>query len=343
MTYYPYTFRDADHLLAYTKSDIFKELTKGYEDKSGHHIVAVTYYGVRHTSSNKPIKTCADMKGLKMRVPDVPAYLAMPRACGANTAPIAFAEVYLALQNGTVEAQENPLTTIEAKKFYEVQKHIVLTGHIVDHLNTVVAGALWKKLSDEDKKIFTDVAQEAAAKATAEIKQNEAKLVDFFKEKGLTVTEVDKNEFRDTVLKNVAFETFGYRKADWERIQAVNKRRAVIPRAVRTARTTVRNCAPEIIEVPGPALRPARNDVTSLTENTHVHRRNAPGRSRADEIAHTFEEEATPRSTSASTLSRTGWRWRSSGSWRSASSSSSSPATSSTTAMPGPRRSRPTA
>src|SRR6195952_968823 len=221
VTYYPYTFRDADHLLAYTKSDVFKELAKGYEDKTGHHIVAVTYYGVRHTSSNKPIKTCADMKGLKIRVPDVPAYLAMPRACGANTAPIAFAEVYLALQNGTVEAQENPLTTIEAKKFYEVQKNIVLTGHIVDHLNTVLSGSLWKKLSDADKKIFSDVAQEAAAKATAEIKVNEAKLVDFFKQKGLTVTEIDKNEFRDTVLKTTSFETFDYRKADWDRIQAI--------------------------------------------------------------------------------------------------------------------------
>ena len=62
VTYYPYTFRDADHLLAYTKSDVFKELTKGYEDKTGHRILAVTYYGVRHTSSNKPIKACADMK-----------------------------------------------------------------------------------------------------------------------------------------------------------------------------------------------------------------------------------------------------------------------------------------
>jgi tripartite ATP-independent transporter DctP family solute receptor len=221
VTYYPYTFRDADHLLAYTKSDIFKELTKGYEDKTGHHIAAVTYYGVRQTSSNRPIKTCADMKGLKMRVPDVPAYLAMPRACGANTAPIAFAEVYLALQNGTVEAQENPLTTIEAKKFYEVQKNIVLTGHIVDHLNTVVAGGLWKKLSDEDRKIFTDVAQEAAAKATDEIKEKEGKLVAFFKEKGLTVTEVDKNDFRDNVIKTTSFESFDYRKADWDRIQAV--------------------------------------------------------------------------------------------------------------------------
>ena len=221
VTYYPYTFRDADHLLAYTKSDVFKELAKGYEDKTGHHIVAVTYYGVRHTSSNRPIKTCTDMKGLKMRVPDVPAYLAMPRACGANTAPIAFAEVYLALQNGTVEAQENPLTTIEAKKFYEVQKYIVLTGHIVDHLNTILSANLWKKLSEEDRKIFTDVAQEAAAKATAEIKANEAKLVDFFKQKGLTVTEINKDEFRDAVLKNVSFESFDYRKSDWDRIQAI--------------------------------------------------------------------------------------------------------------------------
>ena len=144
-----------------------------------------------------------------------------PKVVGANATPIAFAEVYLALQNGTVEAQENPLTTIEAKKFYEVQKHIVLTGHIVDHLNTVMSGALWKKLSEEDRKIFTDVAQEAAAKATAEIKTNEAKLVDFFKQKGLTVTEVNKDEFRDTVLKTVSFESFDYRKADWERIQAV--------------------------------------------------------------------------------------------------------------------------
>ena len=221
VTYYPFTFRDAEHLLKYTKSDIFKELTKGYEDKTGHKITAVTYYGVRHTSSNKPIAKCADMKGLKMRVPDVPAYLAMPRSCGANTAPIAFAEVYLALQNGTVEAQENPLTTIEAKKFYEVQKHIVLTGHIVDHLNTVVASNLWKKLSDEDKKIFTDVTQEAAARATAEIKAAEVKLVQVFKDKGLTVTEIDRKDFLDTVLANAKFETYGYNKADWDKIQAI--------------------------------------------------------------------------------------------------------------------------
>jgi tripartite ATP-independent transporter DctP family solute receptor len=221
VTYYPYTFRGPEHLLAYTRSDIYKELTAGYEQKTGNEIVATTYYGTRHTTSNRAITKCADMKGLKMRVPDVPAYLAMPRACGANTTPIAFAEVYLALQNGTVEAQENPLPTIEAKKFFEVQKHIVLTGHIVDHLNTVVAGGVWKKLSEADRKIFTDVMLEAAGKATQEVAARERELAAVFRSKGVSVTEVNTAEFRDTVLKNVPFEQFGYQKADWERIQAV--------------------------------------------------------------------------------------------------------------------------
>jgi tripartite ATP-independent transporter DctP family solute receptor len=221
VTYYPYTFRGVDHLLAFTKSDIYKELTTGYQQKSGHQIVATTYYGTRHTTSNRPITKCADMKGLKIRVPDVPAYLAMPRACGANTSPIAFAEVYLALQNGTVEAQENPLTTIEAKKFYEVQKNIVLSGHIVDHLNTVISGGLWKKLSDADKKLFSDVALEAAAKASKEVAAREGELVEIFRSKGITVTEVNIGEYRDTVLKNVTFEQYGYQKADWDRIQAI--------------------------------------------------------------------------------------------------------------------------
>jgi tripartite ATP-independent transporter DctP family solute receptor len=221
VTYYPYTFRDADHLLAYTKSDVFKELAQGYQDKTGHHIIAVTYYGTRQTSSNKPIQSCADLQGLKMRVPDVPAYLAMPQACGANTAPIAFAEVYLALQNGTVEAQENPLTTIEAKKFYEVQKYIVLTGHIVDHLNTVLSKSLWAQLSDEDRQIFTEVAQEAAVRASKQIQAREGELVGFFKDKGLEVTKVDTADFKEAVAKNVTFEQFGYRKEDWDRIQAI--------------------------------------------------------------------------------------------------------------------------
>jgi tripartite ATP-independent transporter DctP family solute receptor len=219
--YYPYTFRDGDHLIKWAKSDAFKSMTDEYRQKTGIQITAMTYYGTRQTTSNKPFNDCAGMKGLKMRVPDVPAYLALPKACGANPTPIAFAEVYLALQNGTVDAQENPLTTIEAKKFFEVQKFIILTGHIVDSLATQVAPHVWNKLSDADKKVFTDVTQEAAQKATAEITKHEAELVDDFKKKGLTVTAVDKKSFQDAINKSVPLESMGYQKADWDRIQAI--------------------------------------------------------------------------------------------------------------------------
>ena len=221
IAYYPFIFRDGDHLIAYSKSPVFKEMTDEFRAKTGIQITAYTYYGARHTTAQKPFTNCEGMKGIKIRVPDVPAYTATPKACGANPTPIAFAEVYLALQNGTVEAQENPLPTIEAKKFFEVQKHIVLTGHIVDHLNTVVAGGVWKKLSDADKKMFTEVTQEAAAKASKEVAAREKQLADVFRGKGVSVTAVNTGEFRDTVLKNVPFEQFGYQKADWDRIQAV--------------------------------------------------------------------------------------------------------------------------
>src|SRR5438045_6999180 len=148
--YYPYTFRDGDHLIKFSKSPLFKEMVDEYRNKTGIQITAMTYYGARQTTSNKPFTDCAGMKGLKMRVPDVPAYLALPRSCGANPTPIAFAEVYLALQNGTVDRQENPLHTIQPNKFYEVQKYVILTGHIVDPLATQIAPHVWSKLSDQE-------------------------------------------------------------------------------------------------------------------------------------------------------------------------------------------------
>lgn len=222
VTYYPYTFSGPDHLLKFVGSDIYNELTAGYEEASGHRIVATTYYGTRHTTANRAIESCADMDGLKIRVPDVPAYLAMPQACGANTSPIAFAEVYLALQNGTVEAQENPLTTIEAKKFYEVQSHIILTGHIVDHLNTIISQSRWESLSEADRTIFTEVMQEAAERATRTIQEREVELIAQFREQGIEVLEVDTAGFEQAVSEKVGFEDYGYREADWEAIKALD-------------------------------------------------------------------------------------------------------------------------
>ena len=217
----PYMFRDFDHWKKFATSPLFQELSEGYRQKTMHKVVAMTYYGERHVTSNRPISKPEDMKGLKIRVPDAPLYTMFPRAVGANPTPIAFAEVYLALQNGTVDAQENPLPTIDAKKFYEVQKQIVLTGHITDALLTIVSGNLWSKLSDTDKQIFESVLREASAKATGEIVESEKKMVGEMEKRGKTVVRVDRKPFRDATVKLHNGPDATWTKEQYDRLQAL--------------------------------------------------------------------------------------------------------------------------
>jgi tripartite ATP-independent transporter DctP family solute receptor len=198
----PFMFRDFNHWKAFATSPLFLELADGYRQKSGgHKVLAITYYGERHVTSNKAINKPEDMKGLKIRVPDAPLYTMFPRAVGANPTPIAFAEVYLALQNGTVDAQENPLPTIDAKKFYEVQKFIVLTGHITDALLSIVSSQTWNRLSDADKATFEAVLKEAATRATTQIIELEKNLGAEFKKKGKEVVAVNRAPFREATMK----------------------------------------------------------------------------------------------------------------------------------------------
>ncbi len=221
VSYYPFTFRDADHVIKYGQSDIFRELAEGFKRAPGNTVTALNYYGARHATSNKLFTNCDQMRGLKMRVPDSPAYTALPRACGANPTPIAFAEVYLALQNGTVDAQENPLPTIEAKKFFEVQKNIILTGHISDALLTVVSPSTMNRMNAAEQKLFADISREAAVNATNEIRKREGELVDEFKKKGINVVTVDRSDFQQRVLKAITFESMKLDKRDWDRIIAI--------------------------------------------------------------------------------------------------------------------------
>ncbi len=196
---------------------------EGYYKKGGNKPLAVTYYGVRHTTANKPIMKPEDMEGLKLRVPDAPLYVMYPKVVGANATPIAFAEVYLALQSKTVDAQENPLPTIEAKKFYEVQSHINLTGHITEMLLTIVSGQTWSKLSDADKKTFEAVFSEAAQpRPPREIAASEAKLVDEFTTKyKKTVVKSDRAAFAKAFEKYHLGSDATWDKATYDRLQAI--------------------------------------------------------------------------------------------------------------------------
>ena len=217
----PFMFRDFDHWNAFRNGSVFREVAKGYEDKSGHKILGYTYYGQRHLTANKMVTKPDDMKGMKVRVPDAPLFVMFTKAMGANATPIAFAEVYMALQNGTVDAQENPLPTIDAKKFYEVQKYIILTGHITDSLVTIVGSGTWAKLSEADRKVFGDVLWEASTRATQDIVKAESALVADFEKRGKTVVRVDRGPFIKAVQGAVTAPDAPWPRDLYTRLQAI--------------------------------------------------------------------------------------------------------------------------
>jgi tripartite ATP-independent transporter DctP family solute receptor len=217
---YPFMLRGYDHWVKYRDSDLFEELTAGYNKKTGNHVAGLVYYGARHVTSNKPILKPEDMKNLKIRVPNSPVMLIFPRAVGANPTPMAFSEVYLALQQGVVDAQENPLPTIKFKKFYEVQSNISLTGHLINSLVVIVSDKAVKKLG-KDEQVVKDVLKQAAAKASDEIIKAEKELAEWFRSKGIAVHEVDKKPFQEAVKPFLTGKDVPYTMEHFKRIQAL--------------------------------------------------------------------------------------------------------------------------
>jgi tripartite ATP-independent transporter DctP family solute receptor len=219
----PFMLRDLDHWKAYRDSKLFSDLVQGYDEKTRHKIVALTYYGQRHVTANRPIRKPEDMKGMRLRVPPAPLFLMFTKSGGADATPIAFSDVYTALQQGLVDGQENPLPTIMAKKFYEVQSHIVLTGHITESMVTVISSHVSSKLTPDDQKAFADTLKEAASKATEAIEASERILAGEFKKLGKTVIEPDREAFRRAAipLHNDASVGAGWTRAQYDELQAL--------------------------------------------------------------------------------------------------------------------------
>jgi len=219
----PFMLRDLDHWKAYRDSKLFSELVQGYDEKTRHKITALTYYGQRHVTANRRISKPEDMQGMKLRVPPAPLFLMFTKSVGADATPIAFSDVYTALQQGLVDGQENPLPTIMAKKFYEVQSHIVLTGHITESMVTVVGSHVWNKLTPDDQKVFADTMKEAAAKATESIEASERILAGAFRKLGMTVVEPDREAFRKAAipLHNDASVGAGWTRVQYDELQAL--------------------------------------------------------------------------------------------------------------------------
>lgn len=196
---FPFAIEDFEHWQAYRDSPLFEEIAAEFGRATDSEVIGLTYYGFRHVTANRAILHPDDMRNLKIRVPNAPMFLILPQATGANAAPMPFAEVYLALQQGVVDAQENPLTTIRFKRFHEVQSHINLTGHIMPSILTLASLRTLERLREEDAALLQDVAARAAQRASQEIATSEEELVAWFTEQGIQVSEVDRRAFRDSV------------------------------------------------------------------------------------------------------------------------------------------------
>ena len=148
----PYLWRDAAHMAKAAGTPLFAKLNDELVAKRSMRMLNITYYGKRHlTTGSKAVRTPADMAGFKLRVPPVDTFRAMAEAWGARATPIAFGELYLALSQGAVDGQENPLPTIQSGKFFEVQKFLVLTEHIITPRMVIVNEGFWKGLRPADR------------------------------------------------------------------------------------------------------------------------------------------------------------------------------------------------
>ena len=172
--------------------DMLKEF-----DSKGFKALAWGENGVRHmTNSKRSVNSPEDLKGLKMRTREHPVHVAAYKGFGIVPTPMAFTEVFTALQQGTVDGQENPLSVITAAKFEQVQKHLSLTGHVYSPAVILMGKAAFDKLSADDKKHFMDAAAEGIKANRARVDEDDAKGVADLKSKGMQVIEVDKSKFQ---------------------------------------------------------------------------------------------------------------------------------------------------
>ena len=200
----PYVWRDDVHLTKVMSGPVGQDLNKQLVEKRGMRILGTTYYGVRQlTTTNKAVRTAADMKEFKLRVPENEVFLAMARSWGAKPTPMTFSELYLALRQNVVDGQENPLPTIDSGKFFEVQKYLVLTSHILTPRLVVVNEKFWQGLPAADRQVISGALAEGIAWNNQQTLAAEQVLADKFKKAGMEVIQPDVESFRKPVLDTI--------------------------------------------------------------------------------------------------------------------------------------------
>lgn len=199
-----YVHQDAAHQVAVFNDPLMDPFKKTVEDELGVKLLTVMYLGRRHVNLRQcqdevNVQTPADLAGINLRMPGTDAWQFLGKALGANPTPMAFTEVYTALQTGSVDGQDNPLPTVVDAKFYEVTCQIALTSHLVDLNYVAFSKAVWDGLTPEQQATVQAAADAAAESGRQNQLQKEEDLASFLTENGLTIYEPDLKAFREHV------------------------------------------------------------------------------------------------------------------------------------------------
>ncbi len=200
-----YTFSGYDHMTKVMNGNIGKKVFEEVAQKIGVRPLAAFYLGTRQLNLVEkvgPVRTPQDMKGVKLRMPASPAWIALGKALGGNPTPMSFGEVYMGLKTGAIEGQDNPLPTNKNAKFYEVTKYIVLTDHVVNSVWPTINEKKWQSLSDIDQLVILKAIEKARKFCDETNLKAEAELLDFFRDQGLIIIEDPDKEAFAAYAKN---------------------------------------------------------------------------------------------------------------------------------------------
>jgi TRAP-type C4-dicarboxylate transport system substrate-binding protein len=219
-----YLFRDSDHLKKVFKSDVGKEFIKLAKDQLGIQVITPVYFGSRNVNlkPDKTIKTPADLAGVKLRMPPGEFWQFLGESIGANPTPVAYAELYTALQTGTVDGQDNPLVNSKLMKFDEVTSQFVLTRHVIGYDVMVIRSKIWDAMKPEQQARLQAAADKTMSDSMDKFNAQETEVIEYFKKEGKKVYEPDQNAFRAFAQKRYV-EKYGndWPKGALDRINAV--------------------------------------------------------------------------------------------------------------------------
>lgn len=199
-----YLFDDVEEFTAAVEGPTVRRVHEELRAKTGLRALSTWYFGTRHITSDEPVDGPADLDGVKIRTPDAPLYLTNLALMEAVATPMAFGEVYLALQQGTLDAQESPLPAIESSGFQDVQRYLNLTGHMVQGVHLVTADAVWTDLTAEQRARLDEAIAAAGDEVRDCVLAEEREILQRWLEDGsLLVHEPDVDVFADTVREEL--------------------------------------------------------------------------------------------------------------------------------------------